>query len=143
MKKLIALVLVLVCMLSLVCCNTPAKDGNEIIDGENTSNISGTKLSDGEITFELNPQIKELQIANISIITNTTVVTVTANNIHDDMEIALYIYNAEDETTPIMYATLTAKDCSVDFTNLTAACAYKVGAEIKNGDNSVTLTITD
>lgn len=144
MKKLMALVLALVCMLSLVGCATSAKkDGDEVINSGGKSNISGTKLSDGEIIFELNPQIKEIQITDISLITNTKVVTVTANNISDDMKIALYFYIAEDEINPIMYATLTAKDCSVDFTNLTSACAYKVGAEIKNGDNSATLTITD
>ena len=143
MKQLIALVLALVCVLGLVGCNTTQNDIDKVSEAENTPKVSGNKLSEGTVTFEVNPEIEGVQIADISILTNTTVITVIANDICDNTEIPLYLYNAEAQTNPILYATLTAKNNSVDFTNLTSACAYKVGAEIKNSEQSVTLTITD
>ena len=143
MKKLIALVLALVCVLGLVGCNTTQNDIDKVSEAENSSNVSGNKLSEGAVTFEVNPKIEGAQIADISIQTNTTMIRVTAANIAGDTEIPLFLYDAENSDNPIMYATLTAKDNSVDFTNLTSACAYKIGAEIKNSDQSVTLTITD
>ena len=143
MKKMIALVLALVCVLGLVGCNTTQNDIDKVSEAENSTNVSGNKLSEGSVTFEVNPKIEGAQIADISIRTNTTMIRVTAANIAGDTEIPLFLYDAENSDNPIMYATLTAKDNSVDFTNLTSACAYKVGAEIKNSNQSVTLTITD
>ena len=143
MKKLIALVLALVCVLGLVGCNTTQNDIDKVSEAENSPNVSGNKLSEGSVTFEVNPKIEGAQIADISIQTNTTMIRVTAANIAGDTEIPLFLYDAENPDNPILYATLTAKDNSVDFTNLTSACAYKIGAEINNSDQSVTLTITD
>lgn len=122
MKRLIALFLVLVCTFSLVGCGTT----------KNTFDI-----------FEVNPKIEGTQIADISIETNTTMISITADDISGDTEISLFLYNAEDLNNPILYGFLTEQDNSVDFTNLTSACTYKIGAEIKNSDQSVTLTITN
>ena len=122
MKKLIALFLVLVCTFSLVGCGTTKNTFDK---------------------FEVNPKIEGTQIADISIETNTTMISVTADDISGDAEISLFLYYAEDLNNPILYEFLTKQDNSVDFTNLTSACTYKIGAEIKNSDHSVTLTITD
>lgn len=126
----------------------PARGGTPLVvdeasDSENTPNVSGTKLSDGTITFEVNAEIKGIQVTDMSILTNTKTISISAEDIRDGVEISLFLYNAENTDTPILYATLTSEKHSVDFSNLTSACAYKVGAEIMNADKSVTLTITD
>ena len=143
MKKLIVLFLALVCVFSLAGCNTAQNDIDTASAVEHTSSVSGNKLSDGTVTFEVNSEMDGTQIADIRMRTNTTKIRVTADDIAGDTEVSLFLYNADDMTNPIAYATLTAKDYSVDFTNLTSACAYQVGAEIKNSDQSVTLTISD
>lgn len=122
MKKLIAQFLALVCVLSLAGCRaTPKTFGN----------------------VEVNPKIEGTQVADICIETNTTMIRVAADELSGDTEISLFLYYAEDLNNPILYGFLTAQDNSVAFTNLTSACTYKLGAEIKNSDQSVTLTITD
>ena len=122
MKKLTALFLAWVCALSFAGC-------------------SATQNTFGKV--EVNPNIEGTQIADIRIDTNTTMISVTADDLSGDTEISLFLYYAEDLNNPILYGFLTAQDNSVDFTNLTSACTYKIGAEIKNSDQSVTLTITD
>lgn len=126
----------------------PERGGSKYVvdaasEAENTLNVSGTELSEGSITFEVNAQIDEIQMTDISILTNTTEITISVEDIMDGVVILLFLYKAESPVNPILYATLTDENTSVDFTNLTSACAYKVGAEIKNADQSVTLTITD
>lgn len=122
MKKLTALFLAWVCVLSFAGCRA-------------TQNTFGK--------VAVNPNIEGTQIADIRIETNTTMIRVTADDLSGDAEISLFLYYAEDLNDPILYGFLTAQDNSVDFTNLTSACTYKIGAEIKNSDQSVTLTITD
>lgn len=122
MKKLVTLLLALVCAFSLVGCGT-------------------TKNTFGKV--EVNHKFEGTQIADINIKTNTTMISVTADDISGDTEISLFLYYAEDLNNPILYEFLTKQDNSVDFTNLTSACTYKIGAEIKNSDQSVMLTITD
>ena len=143
MKKMFPFIIALACVLSLAGCYITQNDIDKASEAENTPNVSGHKLSEKSITFEVNPKIEGAQIADISIQTSTTIISVIAENIAGDTEIPLFLYNAEDSNNPILYATLTAQDDSVDFTNLTSACVYKVGAEIKNSDQSVTLKITD
>lgn len=122
MKKLIAHFFALVCVLSLAGCSAiPKTFGN----------------------VDVNPKIEGTQIADIRIETNTTMIRVAADELSGDTEISLFLYYAEDLNNPILYGFLTAQDNSVAFTNLTSACTYKLGAEIKNSDQSVTLTITD
>lgn len=143
MKKVIALVIALVCVPVLAGCNTTPNDIEKASEAENTPGISDNQLSEGTVTFEANPKIEGAQIADVSIQTNTTVISVTADNITGDAEISLFLYDAEEPNTPILYAALTARNHSVDFTNLTSACVYRVGAELRNSDQSVTLTVTD
>ena len=64
MKKLIALVLAMVCVLGMVGCNTTQNDIDKVSEAENSPNVSGNKLSEGSVTFEVNPKIKGTQIAN-------------------------------------------------------------------------------
>lgn len=143
MKKLTVFVFALTCVLSFAGCNATQNDIDNVSEAEDTPNVSAHKLSEETVTFEVNPQMDGVQISDIRLQTNTTEIGVTADDMAGDAEISLFLYAVENPLAPILYATLTTKDNSVDFTNLTSACAYKVGAQIKNSDRSVTLTITD
>lgn len=112
-------------------------------DVENGVELSGIALKDEAVYLEIDPTNNELQITEDRVLTNTMQITISAKEMKGDTQISLFLYNADDMDAPILYATLTAKDQSVDFTNLTSRYAYKVGATIEGTDENVTLKITD
>ena len=139
MKKLIALVLALVCVLGLVGCGQQGQD-NDI--SENNTIASGVDLKEN-IGFEVTADNADIQLATDSFVTNTEQICVFADNIATEIEIEIYLYNADDIETPIRTAKLSADEKSVTFTGLTSRFAYKVGASAEGIANAITLTITD
>lgn len=130
-------------------CNTNEwiRISNYVVDTaeseENGFKPSGIALKNETVYLELDPTRGDIQLTKDSVLTNTMQITVSAEKITGDTKISLFLYNADNMDAPILYATLTAKDKSVDFTNLTSRFAYKVGTEITSSNQSVTLTITD
>ncbi len=143
MKKILALLLTLICVVGLASCNTTISNTDKSSKADNNPNVSGMELADEIVELEINPDVDSPQITENNLITNTTQITVTADSVKDDEEILLYLYNADDLDNPINYATLTEKNKSVDFTNLTSSCEYRIGATLKNSSKTVTLKITD
>ena len=137
MKKLIALVLALVCVLGLIGCGQKGQD-NDI--SENNTIVSGVDLKE-DISFEVTADNTDIQLATDSFVTNTEQICVFADNL--TIEVKIYLYNADDIETPIRTAKLSADENSVTFTGLTSRFAYKVGASAEGMADAITLTITD
>ena len=139
MKKLIALVLALACVLGLVGCSQQGQD-NDI--SENNTLVSGVDLKE-DIDFVVAADNADVQFAEDSFITNTEQICVSADNIATEIEIEIYLYNADDIETPIRTAKLSANEKSVTFTGLSSRFAYKVGAKVEGTTETITLKITD
>ena len=137
MKKLIALVLTLICVLGLIGCGQKGQD-NDI--SENNTIVSGVDLKE-DISFEVTADNTDIQLATDSFVTNTEQICVFADNL--TIEVKIYLYNADDIETPIRTAKLSADENSVTFTGLTSRFAYKVGASAEGMADAITLTITD
>lgn len=116
---------------------------NTCSDEENGYELSGIELKNETVYLEVVPTSTDIQLTEDSILTNTMQITVSADSITGDTKISLFLYNADNLDTPILYATITKNDKSVDFTNLTSRFAYKVGATVEGTDENVTLKITD
>lgn len=145
-KKTWAIIMVAAAM-SLLLMGAGIAVSNYVVDRcsdvENGVELSGIALKDEAVYLEIDPTSNELQITEDSVLTNTMQITISAKKMKGDAKISLFLYNADNIDTPILYATLTAEDRSVDFTNLTSRYAYKVGATIEGTDENVTLKITD
>ena len=139
MKKLIALVLVLICVLGLVGCGQQSQD-NDI--SENNTLLSGEDLKE-DIDFEVAADNADVQLAEDSFITNTEQICVSADDLSTEIEVEIYLYNADDIETPIRTAKLSATEKSVTFTGLSSRFAYKVGAKVADTTEAITLKITD
>lgn len=130
-------------------CNTDewVMISNYIVD-TNKSEESGFEhssitLKNETVYLEIDPTNSDIQLTEDSVLTNTTQISVSAEKITGDTKISLFLYNADSMDTPILYATLTAKDKSVNFTGLTSRFAYKIGATIEGTTEGITLEITD
>ena len=97
MKKLIALVLILICVLGLVGCGQQGQD-NDI--SENNTLLSGEDLKE-DIDFEVAADNADVQLAGDSFITNTEQICVSADDLATEIEAEIYLYNADDIETPI------------------------------------------
>ena len=139
MKKLIALVLALVCVVGLVGCGQQSDD-NDI--SKNNSSVFGAELNE-DVEFEVAADNSEIQHTTDSFITNTEKICVSVSNLGDESKIEVYLYNADDIETPIRTATLYANEKSVTFTGLSSRFAYRIGASAEGITETVTLTITD
>lgn len=124
-----------------ITLKTPAIDRTSA--AENQADISGIELSKGNVEFKIGKDVDGIQLSESSVITNTTKISVSANNISNNTEIEVFLYNADSLDTPILYATLTKEERSVDFDGLTSRFSYKVGAEFKTTSEDILLTITD
>lgn len=141
------IIILVAATMSLLLMGAGIAISNYVVDTssyeENGFELPGIALKSETVCLEIDPTNSDIQLTEDSVLTNTTQITVSAEKITGDTKISLFLYNADSMDTPILYATLTSKDKSVDFTNLTSACAYKVGATIEGTDEKVTLIITD
>ena len=139
MKKYIALVLAVVCVLGLVGCGQQS-DNNDI--SKNDLSVSGANLNE-DVNFEVAADNSEIQHTTDSFVTNTEKICVSVSNLGDESKIEVYLYNADDIETPIRTATLSANEKSTTFTGLSSRFAYRIGASVEDTTESITLLITD
>ena len=125
MKKLIILVLAVVCVVGMVGC------------GQHGSNLNE------DVEFEVAVDNSEIQQTTDSFVTNTEKICVSISNLADDSKIEVWLYNADDIETPIRTATLSANEKSITFTGLSSRFAYKIGASVEGTTESISLLITD
>ena len=139
MKKLIALVLVVVCVVGLVGCSQ--QNGNKD-ESQNNASVFDVDLNE-DVEFEVVADNSEIQLTADGFITNTEKICVSASNLDDESKIEVYLYNGDDIETPIRTATLSANEKSITFTGLSSRFAYRIGASVKDITETITLTITD
>ena len=144
MKKRVCLFLTILLLLgSFTACNVSKPEKKE----ENTASeyeteVDGIWLTDHPVTLNLACTDEEIEVTQDSLLTNSTKITVSAD-IADETEIEVHLYQADDTSSSIAVAQLSREKKKVEFTNLTAAEAYKVGATAKNTDAPICITITE
>ena len=144
MKKAIVLVLMLLLTLALAACGANGtQDSDSFTVGEAPSGAEGAALAGqpASLYLEANSDA-EIQTEEF-LKTNTTKIVVSAEELEQSAEVALFLYAQENAAEPIAYATLSEGSQEATFTNLTSAVSYKVGGKLTGGTAPVTLTITD
>lgn len=97
MKKintLLAAALLLFCVTACSKLETNDKDICNI--SENSPHVSGTELFNNAMELELNTSAKDIILMPDSILTNSTKITVTADNVSSDSEIEVFLYQSHD-----------------------------------------------
>lgn len=144
MKKICTLLTVVLLLFCTSACSKLEANDKDICNvSENSPDVSGIELSNNATELELNASTKDIILMPDSILTNSTKITVTADNISSDSEIEVFLYQSHDTEHYIATTILTNEKKTVDFTNLTSSEEYKIGAAIKNASETILLKITD
>ena len=138
---LLTAALLLFCLAACSKLETNDKDICNI--SENSPHLGGIELFNNAMELEINTTTKDITLTPDSIRTNSTKITVTADNISSDSEIEVFLYLSDDIDHYIATTILTNAKKTVDFTNLTSSEEYKIGAAIKNASETTLLKITD
>lgn len=109
---------------------------------ENTYEYIGTALSIGDISLELSATNTNIQMIENAVWTNTKKIAVSAE-ISGDTQVEVFLYNVEDTDNFIQTIILSKNKSEGDFTNLTSAADYVIGATLKNTGEDVILNISD
>lgn len=143
MKKLLAGMLALLCVLSLAGCKEQGavETLDDAGESENKSIVAGWDLtSKGEYHLQetLTPDGFVLDL-NDSFYTNSTQITVKNNG---DESLTVYLYNENDRGNPALQLTLKAGETK-SFSNLTSRFLYYLCFEPATSGTAIDVTISD
>lgn len=143
MKKLLAGVLALLCVLSLMGC----KEQEDVETLDNAGNAANkATVADWDLTSKGEYHLQETLtpdgfVLNLhdSFYTNSTEITVKNNG---DEEVTVYLYNETDRSTPALQLTLQAGDTK-SFSNLTSRFLYYLCFGSTTSGSTIDVTISD
>lgn len=142
MKKLLAGMLALLCVLSLMGCK--GQGGVETLDDNGKSETKNV-VADWDLTSkgEYHLQVLTLDgfVLNLedSFYTNSTQITVKNDG---DESLTVYLYNENDRGNPALQLTLKAGETKA-FTNLTSRFLYYLSFEPATSGSAIDVTISD